>query len=53
MAQLYEQIGRLQVELSWLKKSQDWTPDQKRQAVDVGHPRLSVRRQCELLVLCP
>ena len=34
MAQLYEQIGRLQVELSWLKKSLDWTPDQKRQAVD-------------------
>lgn len=53
MAQLYEQIGRLQVELSWLKKSLDWTPDQKRQAVDVGHPRLSVRRQCELLGACP
>ena len=51
MAQLYEQIGRLQVELSWLKKSLDWTPDQKRQAVDADHPRLSMRRQCERLGL--
>ena len=33
------------------KKSQDWTTDQKRQAVDAGHPGLSVRRQCELLGL--
>jgi putative transposase len=28
-----------------------WTTDQKRQAIDVGEPRLSVRRQCDLLGL--
>ena len=50
-AQLYEQIGRLQMELSWLKKSQDWTTEQKRQAVEYDHEQLSVRRQCDLLGL--
>ena len=42
---LYEQIGRLKMELEWLKKK---FPD-KHKLVDPAHPLISIRRQCELL----
>jgi hypothetical protein len=41
VAELYEQIGRLQMELGWLK-----LPDSiefKRESIDAEHPQLSVR----------
>jgi putative transposase len=50
-ARLYEQIGRLQVELDWVKKKLPPDPDALRLLVDPGHPTLSVRRQCRLLGL--
>lgn len=50
-AELYEQIGRLKMELEWLKKKLPASAEAKRALVDVGHPQLSVRRQCELLDL--
>ena len=48
---LFQQIGQLQYELTWLKKKLAWTTDQKRQAIEADEPRLSVRRQCDLLGL--
>jgi putative transposase len=50
-AQLFEQIGRLKVELDWLKKKRDLSLEQRRDLVEPGHPQLSVRRQCVLLGL--
>ena len=50
-AALYEQIGRLKMELEWLKKNLPASVDERRGMVDSQHPRLSVRRQCELLGL--
>ncbi len=50
-AELFEQIGRLKMELEWLKKKLDRTPELLRPLVDPDHPHLSVRRQCELLGL--
>ena len=55
--ELYGQIGRLKVELDWLKKDPDCSADgpisarAKGQMVDPEHPRLSIQRQCELLAL--
>jgi len=51
VAELYEQIGRLQMELAWLKKKLPDSIDFKRECIESDHPRLSVRRQCELLGL--
>ncbi len=53
---LFEQIGRLKMELEWLKKSggggvSSGEADGRRALVDWGHPELSIRRQCELLGL--
>ena len=44
-ADLYEQIGRLKVELGWLKKR--WGPglEERRAMIELGHPEISVRRQ--------
>src|SRR6185503_4904101 len=50
-AELFEQIGRLKMELEWLKKKSDRSLDRLRMLVEPGHPELSVRRQCELLGL--
>jgi transposase InsO family protein len=41
---LFQQIGQLQYKLAWLKKSWRGTLPQKRQAIDIDEPRLSVRR---------
>jgi putative transposase len=50
-AERFEQIGRLKRELEGLKKKSDLSADQRRQLIDAGHPRLSVRRPCQLLGL--
>src|SRR4051812_6355695 len=50
-AELFEQIGRLKMELEWLKKKLSPSAEALRGLVEVGHPELSVRRQCELLGL--
>lgn len=48
---LYQQIGRLQVELDWLKKKSDTPIEEKRKMLEPGHAHISIRRQCELLDL--
>src|SRR5262249_33759959 len=50
-AELYEQIGRLKMELEWLKKKVPPSAERKRPLIEVGHPELSVRRECALLGL--
>src|SRR3954451_13610630 len=50
-AELFEQIGRLKMELEWLKKKLPSSCEHKRPLIEAGHPALSVRRQCELLGL--
>lgn len=46
---LYEQIGRLQMELSWFKKTGNQALSQRRAMIERSHPALSLRRQCWLL----
>lgn len=50
-AALYEQIGRLKMELEWLKKKLACSTEAKRAMIEVEHPTLSVRRQCALVGL--
>jgi len=50
-AELFEQIGRLKMELEWLKKKLTGSVDAKRALVEPDHPAISVRRQCALLGL--
>jgi len=51
-AELFQEIGKLKMELEWLKKSLSCsTAHELRRLVDQNHPQLSVRRQCELLGL--
>jgi putative transposase len=50
-AELYEQIGRLKMELEWLEKKLPASSEVKRAMIDVQHPELSIRRQCELVGL--
>jgi putative transposase len=50
-AELYEQIGRLRIEVEWMKEKLPLSAERKRPLIEVGHPDLSVRRQCELLGL--
>jgi putative transposase len=50
-AELYQQIGRLNMELEWLKRKLPAASDLKRPLVEPEHPLLSIRRQCELLGL--
>jgi putative transposase len=52
-AELFEQIGRLKMELEWVKKKLLSSCEHKRTLIEPGHPALSVRRQCELLGLSP
>ena len=51
IADLYEQIGRLQMEQAWLKKNLPSSIEEKRSCIEPKHPGLSIRRQCELLGL--
>ena len=49
MDELYEQIGRLKMELEWLKKKVcRLRLSDKRALIEPEHPALSVRRQCEV-----
>ena len=51
-AELFQQIGRLQMELEWLKKNRSCSDAHGlRKLVDHDHPELSVSRQCALLDL--
>ena len=50
-AELYEQIGRLKMELEWLKKKLPRSGERKRMLIDPHHPALSIRRQCDLVGL--
>jgi putative transposase len=51
-AELFQQIGRLQMELEWLKKNRSCSDAHDlRKLVDHYHPELSVSCQCELLGL--
>jgi putative transposase len=51
-AELFQQIGRLQMELEWPQKSLSCSdPHELRKLVDHGHPEISVSRQCALLGL--
>ena len=45
---LNEQIGRLKVELEWLKKELVCSTEQRRLLVEPDHAEICVRRQCEL-----
>src|SRR5260221_8594079 len=40
-AELYEQIGRLKMELEWLKKKSPPSADERRGLIDWTHPHLS------------
>ena len=50
-AELYEQIGRLKMELEWLKKKLPNLAEAQRMMIERDHPELSIRRQCELVGL--
>jgi putative transposase len=51
-AEMFQQIGRLQMELEWLKKSLSCSDARElHRLVDHDHPELSVSRQCALLEL--
>jgi putative transposase len=51
ISQLYEHIGRLEVELDWLKKNLDSTIEEKRKLIEPSHPQIDIERQCELIGL--
>ena len=51
IAQLYQQIGQLKVELDWLKKKLALSVGGNRQLIEHGHSRIPVVRQCELVGL--
>ena len=46
---LYEQIGRLKMELEWVKKKLACSDEDRRNWVEPEHPAISIRRQCALL----
>jgi putative transposase len=50
-AELYEQIGWLNVELDWLKKKLPRGASELRRWIDPDELRISIARQCELLGL--
>jgi putative transposase len=48
---LYEQIGRLKMELEWVKKKLACSDEDRRSWVEPEHPAISIRRRCALLGL--
>lgn len=50
-SELYEQIGRLKMELEWLKKKLPSSVEAKRKMIETKHSEISIRRQCELIGL--
>jgi hypothetical protein len=51
MSALYEQLGRLKVELDFLKKNTTMSLEHKRMAIEPDHAQLSISAQCALLDL--
>jgi len=49
--ELFEQIGRLKMELEWLKKRLPESLNAKRKLIEAGLLEISIRRQCELIGL--
>ena len=49
IANLYQQIGQLKVEVDYLKKNQGGSLEIKRGMIESEHLSLSIVRQCELL----
>jgi putative transposase len=49
-AELFEQIGRLKMEVEWLKKVPD-SVEAKRLLIEPTLADLSIRRQCEVILL--
>ena len=45
--ELYEQIGRLKMEVEWLKKNRPSSVEERRRWIEQDHPQLSVARQAE------
>ena len=50
-AERYEQIGRLKMEVEWLKKKLPALADLKRPLIEPSDSHMSSRRQCELMGL--
>ena len=50
-AKLYEEIGRLKVELDWLKKNLTLNCRAKKMLIDANHSSIPIARQCDLLGL--
>ena len=50
-APLYEEIGRLKMELDWVKKVLPSSTAGKRMLIQSSHPEISIARQCELIAL--
>ncbi|MCA9234235.1 MAG: hypothetical protein KDA44_02125 [Planctomycetales bacterium] len=48
---MYEQIGRLKMEVEWLKKKLPSSIDARRRWLEPDHSQLTIARQCELLTL--
>ncbi|MGL6193262.1 MAG: IS3 family transposase [Thermoguttaceae bacterium] len=48
-AELFEQIGRLKMEVDWLKKKLHSSEIDRRSWIDKRHPYFSVRKQCRML----
>jgi putative transposase len=51
VAELFEQIGKLKMELEWLKKNSSLSTERKRSLIDESDPVFSVSEQCRLLNL--
>ena len=47
--ELYRQIGKLKVELDWLKKNLDLSPEEKKMLIEPTNPDIPIYRQCQLL----
>jgi len=50
-AELFEQIGRLKMELEWLKKKLPGTVEVMRSMIEPFLEQISIRRQCDLVGL--
>ena len=51
VAELFERIGRLDMELDWLKKNSPASASVRRSLLEPDHMTISLRRQCDLLDL--
>ena len=51
VAELFERIGRLDMELDWLKKNSPASASVRRSLLEPDHASIGLRRQCDLLDL--